>query len=192
MSKKSLISGYISKCNMILETEDRESAKILEEEIISVYNAEINGLKDGLDSYNNIYENKVDYVKDIRYLKAKLENYKGDLKLAAGTGSSTKKTTFNINNTLSSSVYNEINISLNNTIKNINSLPNDILNNDEKEELEDKLSGLQRALDSDDKNKIWKKLSNILKYAITKGPEVFIAISNFINFVSNTIAPLFK
>lgn len=81
---------------------------------------------------------------------------------------------------------------MNNTIKNINSLPNDILNNDEKEELEDKLSGLQRALDSDDKNKIWKKLSNILKYAITKGPEVFIAISNFINFVSNTIAPLFK
>ena len=37
-----------------------------------------------------------------------------------------------------------------------------------------------------------KKLLNVIKFAIEKGPETFIAISNFISFITNEIAPMFK
>ena len=85
-----------------------------------------------------------------------------------------------------------INISFEQTIKNINEISDDILSSEEKQELEDKLASLQMATASKDKEKIWQKLLNVLKFTITKGPETMIAISNFINYIVNDIAPLFK
>jgi len=194
MTKTGIISSYINKCKEVLETNDIKKAKELEEEIVSVYYGEIKELTAGLDNYSGFgYSQNVDFLKDIRILKAKLSNYKSDLKrtppMVKGNESSQ---TFNINASSNSTSTVNINISFEQTIKNINEISDDILSSEEKQELEDKLASLQMATASKDKEKIWQKLLNVLKFTITKGPETMIAISNFINYIVNDIAPLFK
>ena len=193
MSKTSIISSYISKCKKVLEDKDIEVAKELEDEIVSVYYAEIKELTTGLDNYAGLgYPREINFLKDIKLLKAKLENYRSDLKRTPMEKASTKNTTFNINNSSSTSINNEISITLEQTMKNINDIPSNILTDDEKQELEDKLESLQLAVNSKNKEKIGTKLLNVLKFVINKGPETYIAIADFINFLTNKVAPLFK
>lgn len=193
MSKTSIISGYINKCKKVLEDNDVKAAEELEEEIVSVYYAEIKDITAGLDNYSGLgYPREINFLKDIKLLKAKLENYKSDIKRTPVEKSNTKNTTFNINNSSSTNINNEINITFEQTMKNINDISSNILTDEDKQELEDKLASLQVAVNSKDKEKIGTKLLNVLKFAVTKGPETFIAISNFINFITNEIAPLFK
>lgn len=193
MSKTSIISSYISKCKKVLEDKDIEAAKELEDEIVSVYYAEIKELTTGLDNYTGLgYPREINFLKDIKLLKAKLENYRSDLKRTPMEKASTKNTTFNINNSSSTSINNEISITLEQTMKNINDIPSNILTDDEKQELEDKLASLQLAVNSKNKEKIGTKLLNVLKFVINKGPETYIAIADFINFLTNKVAPLFK
>ncbi len=193
MSKTSIISSYISKCKKVLEDKDIEVAKELEDEIVSVYYAEIKELTTGLDNYAGLgYPREINFLKDIKLLKAKLENYRSDLKRTPMEKASTKNTTFNINNSSSTSINNEISITLEQTMKNINDIPSNILTDDEKQELEDKLASLQLAVNSKNKEKIGTKLLNVLKFVINKGPETYIAIADFINFLTNKVAPLFK
>ena len=193
MSKTSIISSYISKCKKVLEDKDIEVAKELEDEIVSVYYAEIKELTTGLDNYAGLgYPREINFLKDIKLLKAKLENYRSDLKRTPMEKASTKNTTFNINNSSSTSINNEISITLEQTMKNINDIPSNILTDDEKQELEDKLASLQLAVNSKNKEKIGTKLLNVLKFVINKGPETYIALADFINFLTNKVAPLFK
>lgn len=193
MSKTSIISSYISKCKKVLEDKDIEVAKELEDEIVSVYYAEIKELTTGLDNYAGLgYPREINFLKDIKLLKAKLENYRSDLKRTPMEKASTKNTTFNINNSSSTSINNEISITLEQTMKNINDIPSNILTDDEKQELEDKLASLQLAVNSKNKEKIGTKLLNVLKFVINKGPETYIAIADFINFLTNKVAPLLK
>lgn len=193
MSKTSIIGSYISRCKKVLEDKDIEAAKELEDEIVSVYYAEIKELTTGLDNYAGLgYPREINFLKDIKLLKAKLENYRSDLKRTPMEKVSTKNTTVNINNSSSTSINNEISITLEQTMKNINDIPSNILTDDEKQELEDKLASLQLAVDSKDKEKIGTKLLNVLKFVINKGPETYTAIADFINFLTNKVAPLFK
>ncbi len=193
MSKTSIISSYISRCKKILDDEDIEEAKELEDEIVSVYYAEIKELTTGLDNYAGLgYPREINFLKDIKLLKAKLENYRSDLKRTTIEKGHTKNTTVNINNSSSTNINNEISITLDQTLKNINGIPSDILTDDEKQELEDKLASLQVAVSSKNKEKIGTKLLNVLKFVVNKGPETYIAISDFINFLMNEVAPLFK
>lgn len=193
MTKTRIISSYIKKCESVLESKNMAEAEELVDEIIAVYSGEINDITVGLDSYAGLYyDRKIDYLRDIKFLKAKLENYRSDIKRTpVGVN---KGNTYNISatSTSTSTVNNEIKITFEQTIENINKLSPSILSDDEKQELEDKLASLRVVADSKDKDKIGKKLLSVLKFAITKGPETFIAISNFINFITNDVAPLFK
>ena len=201
MNKIGIISSYINRCAKVIEEQDIKAAEELEDEIVSVYNAEIKELTTGLDNYAGYgYPRDIKYLKDIKILKAKLENYKSDIKRTPPVEKTTTPTTmnnnqppiFNINNTAISNATNEVTITLEQAMKNINELPSNILTDDDKQDLEDKLASLQVAVNSKDKEKIGTKLLNVLKFAITKGPETYIAISSFINFIVNKVAPLFK
>lgn len=191
MSKTSIISNYINKCEQVLEKRDENAAEELEEEIVSVYCAEIKDITVGLDNYVG-YSHNVNFLKDIKILKAKLENYRSDIKRARIDKNNETNTTFNINNSSTTNINNKINITLEQTIKNITDISSDILSDDDKQKLEDKLASLQVSVNLKDKEKSGKKLLNVIKFAIEKGPETFIAISNFINFITNEIAPMFK
>lgn len=191
MSKTSIISNYINKCEQVLEKRDENAAEELEEEIVSVYCAEIKDITVGLDNYVG-YSHNVNFLKDIKILKAKLENYRSDIKRERIDKNNETNTTFNINNSSTTNINNKINITLEQTIKNITDISSDILSDDDKQKLEDKLASLQVSVNLKDKEKSGKKLLNVIKFAIEKGPETFIAISNFINFITNEIAPMFK
>lgn len=188
MDKIDIINKYIDKCKKVLDNNDIYEAEELEDEIVSIYYDEIKGLTTGLDSYSAIgYTRDINYLQDISRIKIKLENYKGDLNMKINSMPS-----LTINNTAIATATTEVKITLEQTIKNIHNLPSNILNDDDKQELEDKLASLKLAVESKNKEKIGKKLINVLKFAITKGPETIIAISNFINFIANEVCPLFK
>lgn len=192
MSKTSIISSYISKCNKIIENKNINEAKLLISEIVAVYNKEIPNITDNLESY--WYETNPNYIKDITLIKAQLSNYKSNIK-TFGRNIENTSTILNINNNSSSNsltkVENNIAITLEQTIEVINKIPKSILSDEEKEELEDKLAGLQSAIESKDKDKIGKKIINVVKYAIEKGPTVYVAISSFINFIIQKVVPMF-
>ncbi len=79
------LQRYIQKCDDIIASADIESAEMLEEEIISVLNKEINGLRIGLSNYapcmlastpdGRTIDNSanVDYIGDIKLLRSKLQ-----------------------------------------------------------------------------------------------------------------------
>lgn len=193
MSKTSIISSYISRCKKVLEDKDIEAAIELEDEIVSVYDAEIKELTTGLNNYADLgCPREINCLKNIKLLKAKLEHYRSNLKRTPIGKVNAKNTTLNINNFSSTSINNEISITLEQTMKNINDIPSNILTDDEKQELEDKLASLQLAVNSKNKEKIGTKLLNVLKFVVNKGPETYIAIADFINFLTNKVAPLFK
>lgn len=193
MSKTSIISSYISRCKKVLEDKDIEEAIELEDEIVSVYDAEIKELTTGLNNYADLgCPREINCLKNIKLLKAKLENYRSNLKRTPIEKVNAKNTTLNINNSLSTSINNEISITLEQTMKNINDIPSNILTDDEKQELEDKLASLQLAVNSKNKEKIRTKLLNVLKFVVNKGPETYIAIADFVIFLTNKVAPLFK
>lgn len=82
----------------------------------SVYCAEIKDITVGLDNYVG-YSHNVNFLKDIKILKSKLENYRSDIKRARIDKNNETNTTFNINNSSTTNINNKINITLEQTIK---------------------------------------------------------------------------
>ena len=80
-----------------------------------------------------------------------------------------------------------VTVSISNTIELINKLPADVLSNKEKEELEEKLSAIEVARTSGNKEKIVGKVGNVLKYIADKGIEVGIAALPYLGEISKLI-----
>jgi len=80
-----------------------------------------------------------------------------------------------------------VTISISNTIELINQLPPDVLSDKEKEELEEKLSAIEVAKTSGNKEKLAVKVGNVLKYIADKGIEVGIAALPYLGEISKFI-----
>lgn len=80
-----------------------------------------------------------------------------------------------------------VTISISNTIELINQLPPDVLSDQEKEELEEKLSAVEVAKTSGNKEKLMGKVGNVLKYIADKGIEVGIATLPYLGEISEFI-----
>lgn len=110
MNKIEIIQNYIEECEKCLNGQDKNRAYSLEKEIVNVYCSEINKLTAELDAYNSLYAVKMknginvvlDYLKDIKLLKAKLINYQADLELLE------KKETNNTKQTLKQNRWTKI------------------------------------------------------------------------------------
>ena len=168
-NKIKLIDGYIEKCKKCkLPTE----AENLIEEIIGVFNKEIEDITLKLDSYDmtRLYGDNtpINYIGDINLLKAKLENYKATLEYELEKA---KKTDYPLVSVQQNSNIN-ISIDFDQTITSIESIPNDILSQEEKEQIEGKLSGLKTE---QDKSALWSRVQGILKWLADKSIDVGIA-----------------
>lgn len=195
MTKIGILNSYISKSTRLITENNTSEAEKLVVEIVNVFENEINNIANGLDTY--FCGKNPDYINDLSLLKAKLNNYRGDLK----RGISSERTqqsipTININNTSNanalSNATSQTNITYEQTIKDINTLPTDIMTKEDKDDLEDKLAALKLAIDSKDKEKIGTKLMNVLNLVVTKGPEVALIVSKFIGIISDKVLPLFN
>ncbi|GEM_PF-905942 len=91
----------------------------------------------------------------------------------------------NNNNNANASVT--VTISISNTIELINQLPSNVLSDKEKEELEEKLSAVEVAKTSENKEKLMGKVGNVLKYIADKSIEVGIAALPYLGEISEFI-----
>lgn len=79
------LQKYIEKCNDVIEKNDVTQAKVLEKEIVSVFQKEIDGIKSGLSNYSpcmigSIHDGRtfstgmdVDYIADLKILRSRLQ-----------------------------------------------------------------------------------------------------------------------
>lgn len=79
------LQKYIEKCNDVIEKNDVTQAKVLEKEIVSVFQKEIDGIKSGLSNYSpcmigSTHDGRtfstgmdVDYIADLKILRSRLQ-----------------------------------------------------------------------------------------------------------------------
>lgn len=183
--KEKLIDSYIARCD---GTTDRLEANKLQDEIIGVFGNEIPNIGVSLDrgSYGVGKFVPVDYCGNIKLLKAKLVNHKINIKQGntfvnndSGKGAKNGQASVVVqqynNQSMSSNV--SVSITLEQTIENINQLPESALSSDDKELLAGKLA--QISVEKEPESR-WEKAKGALKWIAEKGIEVGIAALPYI------------
>ena len=110
-----------------------------------------------------------DYIGDARILKAKLENYKLNLLSGLYNEFRGSDSAINVTQNVHQQTSNTISISLEQTVSDINSLPQDSLSDEDKEILCGKLASLSAEKTKESK---WEKAQGVLKWIAEKGFEV--------------------
>lgn len=198
MGKIENLEKYIVKCERFIKDrlvlEDGEKDDFLKE-IESVYKEEIKGFTNGLNYYGPYYEDDgtINYDGDIQKIKAKLINYKDDLEMQEQKRKDelalAKLQHGNINVSANASNSNSINISItvDQIMENINQISDDIISKGEKDDLEDKLSGIDAAVKSGKKEKAKEKILGVLKFLSDKGADALIAILPYLGQMAGMI-----
>ena len=178
--KIKILEDYICMLEDAMTKTDVGKAKELQTEIIAVYEPEIDSLKSELDNYSFTHygaSTPVDYIGDAKLLRAKLQNYK--LNLASGLYKPFQGTdgavtvTQHVNQDVSATVV----VTFEQTIHNIQELPESVLSDEEKEILSGKLASISAEKD---KEKRREKISSALKWIAEKGIQVGIAALPYI------------
>lgn len=174
-SKTDLIDEYIERCEQCAINDSEDLIK----EITTVFQPEIPTIRRNLDSFNkaHMYEleytpRNVDCTQDVKVVKKILQNYKANLEYKVLTN---KQQVYNFSQTQNSNI--SINVSFKQTITAIEAISDEKLSQDEKEQLEGKLSKLNTEKD---KSKLWEKAQSVLKWIADKGVEVGIAALPYI------------
>ena len=161
------------------------------DEIVNVYNNEIKNIHRGLDMYQWMSDGRrIDYDGDIIKIKAKLINYKDNLELEEQKRKDELELArLGQNNINLSANSNNINISitLEQAIKNIEQIPEETMSKDEKDDLEDKLSGIDAAVKSGKKEKAKEKIAGVLKFLADKGADALIAMLPYLGQMAGMI-----
>ena len=183
-----MLDSYIQQLAQAVESNDVKAAKTLQNEIISVYDNEIDGIKTGLDNYNtDFFMTKLpDFIGDARILRAKLQNYKLNLLSGLYGEFRSRDNAIKVTQSVQQQANTSISISLEQTVSNINSLSQESLSDDDKEILCGKLASLSAEKSKDSK---WEKAQGALKWIAEKGFEVGkIALPYILQTVFNTPA----
>ena len=183
------IDEYIEKLNYAIESNNESEAGQLRREIIAVYEHEIEGIRNGLDAYSAdraLVSRPYNDVRDARLLRAKLENYKLNLKTGLHTVLRGNDSFVNVIQNNQQEMHSNITITLQQTIFDINSLPENILSNEEKEILCGKLATLSAEKNSKSR---WEKAQGILKWIADKSIELGkVALPYVLQAIQNTSA----
>ena len=194
MSKNALINEYIARAEAIIAENNQTKAKNFVIETITVFKDEIPNIDKRLD-YTNFYrdDQQSNYVNDVQMVRAHLINYRVNLK-SGFVPFKNDDHSVNVQTTVNTTIENNIVMQTEIAIENINKLTEDILSADEKNELEEKIAALQLEVSKKkkDKKRISEKFMNVLKFVVTKGPQAYMAVSSFLDFVSKEIMPLFE
>lgn len=172
--KIQMLEDYISEATAIEGSQNAADAKRFSDTIIGVYDAEIPGLKESLDRFRwKAGDERTDYLFDVSLLRAKLQNYKLNLKSGL-YGKLFSKTEGNVTVTQNTHqvMDNTVTVSLDQTIKQINELSDDKLSSEDKIALAEKLASIYA---SKDKKTKWEKAAGVLKWIAEKGIEVGVA-----------------
>ena len=166
-----MLDSYIRQLTQAVESNDITAAKTLQNEIISVYDHEIDGIRTGLDNYSTVLSTSksVNFLGDARILRSKLENYKLNLLSGLYDKFRSHDNAIKVTQSVQQQTNNNITISLEQTVSDINSLPQESLSDEEKEILLGKLASLSVEKSKESK---WEKAQGVLKWIAEKGFEV--------------------
>lgn len=192
MGKIENINKYIVECDK--ERKNDADKNDFLKEVFAVYGNEIGNIREDLDMYDYHFDNRsVDYDGDIVKVKAKLINYKDNLELEEQKRKDeleiARLRQGNISISSSSNNSNSINvqISLEQAISTIDKIPDEIMTKEEKENLEDKLSGIDATIRSGKKEKAKEKICGVLKFLADKGVDALIAMLPYLGQMAGLI-----
>lgn len=157
-----LMDDIINQCAAVIKSNDNDNAEKLEKTIITIYQSLIPNISNGLEAYAN----GGDYVADIVKLKVKLDFYK------ANKFNSKDKSKVDIKAELSK-VREEVEV-------------NEILDDDAKAEIEEKLKEIEDIIDENlSNNDRWKKLKDVIIWTTTKGYKIGEMVLSIISKVAS-------
>ena len=191
MGKIENLKKYIKVLEIKGKSKDEKDNLIME--IISVYENEIQNIQSGLSIFDFYGDEKTDYDGDMDKLKAKLINYKDNLELEQQKRKDEielarlQQGNINVSANANNSNNININITLDQAIENISKIPDDIMNKDEKENLEDKLSGIDAVVKSGKKEKAKEKICGLLKLLADKGADAMIVMLPYLGQMAGMI-----
>ena len=190
MDKIAFVNSYIEKCDDVISRKNVDEAKKLQTEIISTFDDEINNIRRELDNYSfaGLYSSgrTIDFIGDLVLLRQKLQNYSCNLKeeekkqehalelarlsqpILTATAEANQEMTANINITIS------------NVIESLDSIPEEQVTSAEKETIKDYLYSMEGISSTKNKDKLWDKAKELLKYLLDKSFDVAIAILPYI------------
>ena len=207
MGKIDLLDNYIKQLSEVNKL-DNSQVESLIEDITRVVLSPDDLTALVLDYY---WAEDADYSSDIRKLKSKLEYDKAILmdeqekanklekverekreleKLRLEVELSKSNVTINNTNHNEANATSTVSITIDQTIKAINEISPEVLSAYEKEELEEKLSAIEVAKTSGNKEKLAGKVGNVLKYIADKGIEVGIAALPYLGEIAKLIQNL--
>jgi len=195
MDKIAFIEEYIEKCN------STTSKQILIREINCTFKNDIDDISNGLNfyGYGSSISNE-DYSEDLTKLKAILTNYKCDLQredkirtdelrmLELKSQITINNNNHNTNNSKSNSSATAIaTVTINQTMKNINELPEDILNKEDSVELKDLIYSIEEMIAEKEKSGAKSKISKVLETIGNKGFDLFVAVAPYLIQAAATV-----
>lgn len=176
--KIKFIEEYIEKLQKAIDTKDSKGADRLQDEVIAIFDSEIDDIRGSLDNYSYVHINgtPVDFLGDAEILKGKLINYK--LNLQSGLCfSKNNQSGINVTQQVTQQVQNDIRLSFEQVVSQIQDMPTNNLPDEEKDILCGKLTAIEM---SKDKNSRWAKVQDTLKWIAEKGIEVGVAALPYI------------
>lgn len=186
MDKIELIEEYIDNCDVVLHNKNQRHAEDLEDDILGVFSGEIDNIRERLDLYHAV--SGVDHLKDISLLRQKLINYKMnlleeekkreyELELARLKQPSVTNVA-SAHQTQTTTI--DVKIDIEQTIKQVEEIPTEILSFDDKEKLKEYLYSLEGIKASKNKNLFWEKTKDVFKFLADKGADAAIAMLPYI------------
>lgn len=194
MGKIENLEKYIAACDEKRNGKDEKYYFL--QEVFGVYDTEINNIHSGLDMYRFHSSGDVtDYDGDILKVKAKLINYKDNLEMEEQKRKdelevARLKGNINVSATANNSNNINIQITLEQVIENIENISEDVLPKEEKEDLEDKISGIDTAVKSGKKEKAKEKICGVLKFLTDKGADALIVMLPYLGQMAGMISQL--
>lgn len=188
MDKLEFIEFYIRSCDAVINCEYVDGARELQDEIIGVFGSEIPDIKNKLKSYGP--KDQIDFIGDIKLIKQKLINYeinfqniqnkmKYDLELAR-LKQPQLSAHAEANPTQTATATANVTVTVEQAIKQIDKISEDSLSNIDKDKLKEYLYSLEGIKAARDRNKLWVKAKEILKFIADKGADAAIAGLPFI------------
>lgn len=189
MGKIENLERYIKECDEHMNaSKDEQHGFVVK--MVGIYSDEIKSIREGLDVYSY---GAPSYTLDIEKMKAKLINYKDNLELEEQKRKDElelarlKQGNINVSATANNSNEINIQITLEQAIEYINQIPDDVMTKKEKDDLEDKLSGIDSAVKSGRKEKAKEKISAVLKFLVDKGADALIAMLPYLGQMAGLI-----
>ena len=189
MDKIEFIESYINRCDEVVVSKSTADAKILQSEIIGVFQSEITDIKNKLDNYSGLgffdKDHQVDFIGDIKLIKQKLINYainiqRGQAKIEYELELARLKQPqisayAEANPTQTATATSNVAITIEQAIKQLDEISEDSLSANDKDILKEYLFSLEGIKAAKDKKKFWSKAKEILIFIADKGADAAIA-----------------